>query len=114
MEAVTNYWLLWSVYLAAAAVFFIVFWRMTRFRNHEWLSQLLRGTVVAIALIPWYANQEGTVLAPALIVVMLDAITIGGTAAVRALVPLVLAVLLAWIVASAWHLVSARRRSKTP
>lgn len=113
MEAVTNYWLLWSIYLAASAVFFIVFWRMTRFRHHEWLSQLLRGTVVAIALTPWYANQEGTVLAPALIVVMLDAITIGGTAAVRALVPLVLALLLAWIAASAWYLIIIRNKSKS-
>lgn len=112
MEPVTNYWLLWAVYLSASAVFFGVFWPMTRFRRHQWLSLFLRGTVIAFAFTPWYANPEGTVLAPALMVVMLDAITIGGAAAVRALVPLFLAVILTWILVFAWYLFTRKFRQK--
>ncbi|MSR12078.1 MAG: hypothetical protein EXR84_09800 [Gammaproteobacteria bacterium] len=108
MESGTNYWMLWSIYLLASAAFFVVFWRITRFKSHKWLSHLLRGGMLAVALTPWYANQQSTVLAPALMVAMLDAITIGGTAAVRALVPLVLAVLLAFVVASVWYVISVK------
>lgn len=112
MEPVSNYWLLWGVYLTASAAFFTVFWPLTRFKRHQWLGILLRCTMLVLALTPWYANQEGSVLAPALIVVLLDAITIGGAAPVRALVPLVLALLLTWILAVAWILVGKKLKSK--
>jgi len=112
MESVSNYWLLWGVYLTASAVFFAVFWPLTRFKRHQWLGILLRCTVLVLAFTPWYANQEGSVFAPALIVVLLDAITIGGAAPVRALVPLVLALLLAWIFAAAWILIGKKLKSK--
>lgn len=114
METGTNYWLLWSIYLSASAVFFLVFWRLTRFQKHQWLGYLLRGATLATALTPWYANQQGTVLAPALMVAALDAITISGTAAVRALVPLVLAVILALVVASIWYVLNVKLRKKSP
>lgn len=109
METVTNYWLLWTVYLLASAVFFVAFWRLTRFTRFLWLSYLLRAITIALAFTPWYANQQGTVLAPALIIVMLDAITIGGTAAVRGLVPLLLALILALVIAIIWHFISVRK-----
>lgn len=112
MEPVTNYWLLWAVYLTASAIFFSVFWPMTRFPQQRWLSLFLRGTLIAFAFTPWYANPEGTVLAPALIVVMLDAITIGGTAAVRALVPLFLALILSWVLVFIWYLLTSRLGQK--
>lgn len=112
MEPVSNYWLLWGIYLTASAIFFTVFWPMTRFRRHQWLGVLLRCTMLVCAFTPWYANQEGSVLAPALIVVLLDAITIGGAAPVRALVPLFLTMLLAWILAGAWLIISKKLRSK--
>jgi len=109
METVTNYWLLWTVYLSASAVFFIAFWRLTRFSRFLWLSYLLRAITIALAFTPWYANQQGTVLAPALMIVMLDAITIGGTAAVRSLVPLVLALILAVVIAIIWYFIAIRK-----
>lgn len=98
MESTGNYWLLWLIYLSASAVFFLMFWRLTRFPQAQWLSYLLRATLIALALTPWYANQQSSVLAPALMVLMLDLITIGGSAAARSLVPLTLALVLAWSV----------------
>ena len=93
MEGIANYYLIWAVYLLAAAVFMAVFWHMTRFPRARWLAYFLRAILAAIILTPWYAHPEQTVLAPALMVAMLDAITSGGAAAGRALVPLVLALL---------------------
>lgn len=112
MDQVSNYLLLWGVYLAASAVFFTIFWRLTRFTRHQWLSIFLRSTLLVLAFTPWYVNQEESVLAPALIVVLLDAITIGGAAPVRALVPLVLALLLAWILSVAWLLAGKKLKHK--
>lgn len=108
MEA-SNYWLVWLIYLLAAAAFLAVFWRFTRFKQATWLSYSLRAIVIAIILTPWYANPQGGVLAPALIVVLLDAITIGGSEAARATVPLVLAIILALLVATVMFVINKRR-----
>lgn len=109
MEA-SNYWLVWLIYLLAAAAFLAVFWRFTRFTQATWLSYSLRAIVIAIILTPWYANPQGGVLAPALIVVLLDAITIGGSEAARATVPLVLAIILALLVATVMLVINKRRK----
>lgn len=109
-ETVANYGLFWGIYLAASAVFFVVFWRLTAFRRHVWLSYLLRSLLLALALTPWYANPEGTVMAPALMVVTLDAITLGASASVRALVPLLLGILLALLVGAIVYFINKGKR----
>jgi len=50
--------------------------------------------MLAIIVTPWYVSDTGSVMAPALIVVMMDAITISGEAAARAFVPLFLSIVL--------------------
>lgn len=110
MEAESNYWLIWLAYLAASAVFYPIFWRLTAFKRRRWLSYSLRTMMAALILTPWYANSQSDTLAPALMVAMLDAITVGGKAATRASVPLLLALILAEGVATVlWFL--RRRRS---
>ena len=110
MDADTNYWLIWIVYLAAAGVFYPIFWKVTRFR-WRWLGYSLRGLMAALIFTPWYANDQLNVLAPALMVAALDAITIGAEAASRASVPLVLALLTAEILATIIWLVHRKRKS---
>lgn len=97
--AVPNYWLFWLAYLLAAAVFYGLFWVVTGSLKTGWLPYMLRAVMAAIILTPWYTNSQDSLLAPALMIVALDAITIGADAAVRALVPLVLAILLSLVVA---------------
>ena len=112
MEAESNYWLIWLVYLAASAVFYPVFWRLTAFSRRRWLSYSLRATMAALILTPWYANTQSDTLAPALMIAALDAITIGGDAVARASTPLLLALILAECVATVlWFL--HRRRAPT-
>ncbi len=93
MQPFANYYLVWIVYLLAGGVFYSIFWYFTAFPRARWLAYFLRAIMAAIIVTPWYANSEQTVLAPALMVAMLDAITSGGGSAARALVPLILALL---------------------
>lgn len=104
METGPNYLLIWLIYLLATAVFFWVYWKATAFRKRLWLSYSLRALMLALALTPWYANSQGDVIAPALMVVTLDAITLGPDTMGRALIPLVLSLLAAELLATiVWY-----------
>lgn len=92
--------LVWLIYLVASVGFLAVFWRLTRMQSWPWLSWMLRALMLAMVYTPWYANTSGNVLAPALMVAVLDAITIAPGAAWRALVPLLLSVVATLIVAN--------------
>ena len=111
MEAETNYWLIWTVYLAASAVFFPIYWRLTRFGRLRWLSYSARALMAALILTPWYANIQGNTMAPALMVMTLDAITIGTDSATRALVPLLSGMLVAEVIATVFW-ISRRKRKR--
>lgn len=108
MEAGDNFWMVWLIYGLAACVFYLIFWRLTRFKRQRWLSYSFRGLMLALIATPWFANVEGTTLAPALMVVTLDAITIGVDAAGRALVPLLLALIIAEFVATLMYFFSRK------
>lgn len=95
----TNYYIAWGVYIAAGCFFYAFFWRVTRFQQQRGLSYFLRALMLAIIATPWYVSDTGSAMAPALIIVLMDAITIGGEAAVRAFVPLFLAIILALVAA---------------
>ena len=115
MEAESNYWLIWVIYLAAGIVFYLIFWWITRFRRALWSVYSLRAITAAIILTPWYANAQGTTLAPALIVLLLDIITIDNGAASRAAVPLVLSIIVAEVIATILFLLkrNSKKRIKT-
>ena len=93
-----NYWLAWLVYVLASGVYFAAFWRITRFRKRRVLRYCLRAFMLSLIVTPWYVSDTGSVMAPALIIVLMDAITIGGAAAARAMVPLFLAVVLSQVI----------------
>ncbi|MCB1670978.1 MAG: hypothetical protein R3F41_00130 [Gammaproteobacteria bacterium] len=101
----TNYWIAWAVYATASCLFLLAFWRITRFRRRRVLAACLRAIFLAVIVTPWYVSDTGSAMAPALIIVLMDAITISGEAAVRAFVPLFLAVMLALVVALVWSLI---------
>lgn len=110
MEQSSNFLMIWVVYGLASALFYWVYWKITAFRQARWLSYSLRGLMLALIATPWYANVEGTSMAPALMVMTLDAITIGADAATRALVPLLLALLLAEFGATLMYFLQRNRK----
>ena len=112
MEDTANYGLIWFIYLLASTVFFVVYWQITRFTTAIWSSYVLRALALAIVLTPWYANSGSPALAPALMVLLLDIITIGSEEALRTMVPLFLSVITAIITATVLSLVKRNKINK--
>lgn len=109
MDTIGNYWFIWLVYLGAGSLFTAVFWRITRFPRAIWSSYSLRAVAVAVVFTPWYSNPQESVMAPALMVATLDAITVGGSAAYRSFVPMVLAIIFALLVAGILSVLRKRK-----
>ena len=101
MDSIGNYWFFWTLYLGAAVIITGIFWRVTRFERAIWASYSIRAVAIAVVFTPWYSNSQDSVMAPALMVAALDAMTGGIESAFRSFVPLVLAVLLALLLATA-------------
>jgi hypothetical protein len=99
----------WFVYLAAGLAFYVVLYRFTRFKRALWWSYALRALFLALALTPWYANSDSGTLAPALMVMTLDLITVGSEAAVRALVPLALSLCGSLLISTAIYFIQKKR-----
>lgn len=100
MDSIGNYWFFWTLYLVSAVIFVAIFWRLTRFERAIWTSYSLRALTLAIVFTPWYSNSQESLMAPALMVAALDAITGGFSAAFRSIVPLTLAGVFALLVAT--------------
>jgi hypothetical protein len=97
MEA-RDYTTAWVVYLLAGVVLALLSWRLLhRLRPRE-LGWLLQSWFMALMFTPWYVDEGGTVRAPALIIFVMDAITVSRDSAIRALIPLVLSLLLGLVV----------------
>ena len=112
MDSIGNYWFFWTLYLGAAVLFTGIFWRVTRFKRAIWASYSLRAVAIAVIFTPWYSNSQESVMAPALMVVALDAITGGFEAAFRSLVPLILAVLFGLLLAGIMSFFKKRKDLK--
>jgi hypothetical protein len=93
MVAEFNYYGVWLVYILASLVFLSVYWRFTRFPRWPILKHSLRCLMIALVFTPWYVNSDMGTLAPALMIIALDAITKGLGEAPRALAPMLLALL---------------------
>ena len=101
----------WAVYLAAGTLCYVLFYRGTRWIRPKVLANLLRGIMIALIYTPWTVATDQNLMAPAVIVILLDMITQGVDAFVRAFVPLMLSLLLA-IVLSVVISVVTRNRSR--
>jgi hypothetical protein len=94
----------WAVYLIAGTFCYILFYKATGYIRFKPLANVLRAIMLALIYTPWYVAVDQDLMAPAVIVIVLDMITIGGDAFVRGLVPLILAVLACIVIALTWGL----------
>ena len=99
MESDSTYILLWCLYILAGLGFYSLLWWLTRSGSVKMFNYSMRGIMAAIIFTPWSANIHGDTLAPALMVLVLDFITIGDSSVVRAAVPLSLAVIFGELIA---------------
>jgi len=114
MAAESNFLLVWIIYLAASVCFYAVFWWVTGFEHAKWRSYSLRAVAAAVIFTPWYANTGGETMAPALMVMTLDLITIGAGSVTRAAVPLLLSILVAEAAATSFYFLKRRQKKPTP
>lgn len=110
MLGIYGYLTSWAIYLVAGTLCYVLFYRATRRIRPGLLANLLRAVMIALIYTPWTVSTDQDLMAPAVMVILLDMITVGPDAFVRALVPLMLATLLALAVAIAISLFSRGRR----
>ena len=101
MLDIYDYLIGWAVYIAAGTLCYVIFYKFTGVLRFKPLANSLRAILIAVMFTPWYVAPEENLLAPAVIVMLLDMVTIGGTAFVRSMVPLVRAVIFVLFVALA-------------
>ena len=97
MVGIYGYLTSWAIYLAAGTVCYVLFYKATGIIGIKLIANILRGIMIALIYTPWYVAADKDLMAPAVMVIMLDLITVGGNAFVRALVPLTLALIAAVI-----------------
>jgi hypothetical protein len=98
-----DYQMAWVIYTIAGIVFALLAWSFLRRYVYRELAYLLQCILLACMFTPWYVMDDPVqrVMAPALIVFLMDSITIEPKAGIRALIPLILALLGALVVAAA-------------
>ena len=107
----------WTAYLIAAVVFSALAWRLLRMLPWRGLAYLLDCWLLALLFTPWYVTDGQNILAPALMVFALDIVTIEPAAGIRALVPLVMTLFVAIVLAvllSIWDRMRLRRARANP
>ena len=112
MAGDTNYALIWFIYLASSAVFYLVFWKFSGLagRLGAWL---LRTLLAVLILTPVLPQSENEVAVPALMAVALDSIASGPGAAARALAALTMGMVLGCIASLGLFLVISLHRRKS-
>lgn len=93
-----DYRIAWIVYCLAASGLAWLCWLVLRKLGSRGLAWLLQCWLLALLFTPWYVVPDDTLMAPALMVFVMDAITVSGESAVRALVPLIMTLCLGVLV----------------
>jgi hypothetical protein len=112
MEA-ADYRMAWIIYTMAGIVLAFLAWRVLYKYVLREVAYLLQCFLLALMFTPAYVLEDQRIMAPALIVFLMDVITISPTAGIRALIPLVLALMVGLIVAVLLiiaHRIRLRRR----
>lgn len=89
-----DYIVAWLVYLVAAAALSWVHWKLAKKMFWLDLAYVMQGTLMAIIFTPWYVLPDQNILAPAIIIFVMDIVTIETVAGIRALVPMAMVVIL--------------------
>ncbi|MGM0634081.1 MAG: hypothetical protein ACQETO_13035 [Pseudomonadota bacterium] len=95
MLGIYGYLTSWAIYLAAGTLCYVLFHRATRGIRPALMANLLRAIMIALIYTPWTVAPDQNLMAPAVMVIPLDMITMGADQFVRGMVPLLLAVILA-------------------
>ena len=94
----SDYIIAWLIYLIASIAISYLCWEIIKKILWIDLAYVLQVAFMAVIFTPWYVEVNGTILAPAIIIFVMDIITIELAAGIRALVPMVMTILLSTII----------------
>tara|TARA_Y100000766_G_C18765292_1_gene535578 strand:- start:110 stop:457 length:348 start_codon:yes stop_codon:yes gene_type:complete len=92
MASENDFLLISLIYLTSSAVFYLIFWRYICAIKSELCVYMLRGLLASLIFTPWFVNIQEGIMGPALMIAMLDLITLGSGEFFRAGVPLFLSI----------------------
>ena len=101
------------IYVTSGVVFFLLLWRLISVLKFELLVYMLRGLLASLIFTPWFINLQETTLAPALMVAVLDMITLGLAEVFRAGVPLFLSIFTSQAIALGFYIFNKKPAKKT-
>ena len=101
------------IYVTSGVVFFLLLWRLISVLKFELLVYMFRGLLASLIFTPWFINLQESTLAPALIVAMLDLITLGVAEVFRAGVPLLLSIFTFQAIALGFYIFKKKPAKKT-
>ena len=101
------------IYVTSGVVFFLLIWRLICVLKFELLVYMLRGLLASLIFTPWFINLQEATLAPALMVAMLDMITLGSAEVFRAGVPLFLSIFTSQAIALGFYIFNKKPAKKT-
>ena len=101
------------IYVTSGVVFFLLLWRLISVLKFELLVYMLRGLLASLIFTPWFINLQEATLAPALMVAMLDMITLGSAEVFRAGVPLFLSIFTSQAIALGFYIFKKKSDKKT-
>jgi len=112
-----NYLIAWGIYLVAGVIFSILSWRVLHRYCWRELALVLECWLLALMFVPAQVISDPPTWAPALMVFVMDTLTIDSTAGIGALTNLVLGLGLGLVVAILLGLVlriTRQRRNRVP
>lgn len=98
MMDTTNYLTAWFLYTLGAFGACFVFWKLFRPVLNYTILFFLQTILVAVLFTPWYVLPDQQLMAPAFMIAAMDTITEDAEAGIRALIPMVMAMMLGVIV----------------
>ena len=101
------------IYVTSGVVFFLLLWRLISVLKFELLVYMLRGLLASLIFTPWFINLQETTLAPALMVAVLDMITLGLAEVFRAGVPVFLSIFTSQAIALGFYIFNKKPAKKT-
>jgi hypothetical protein len=90
----SGYQMVWLVYLCSAALLLLVWFRLTKMLGNVWLKGVLRAFAVPLLLMPFSVGEGYDEQAPALLVLVMEALFVGTETISHVATPLLIVTLL--------------------
>lgn len=107
-----DYTFAWIFYLASGVMLSWFCWIVLRKIAIRELAILLQLWLIAILFTPWYVLPDADFKAPALMIFVMDAITINVESGIRALIPLVIAMLCGVVITLVYSVIYRFRKGR--